>query len=186
MKRREFIALVGGASVCPLTVYSQQVRGRRRIGYLATTLRSEPMEEAFEKALQALGWFRDQNIQIEYRYEVGRQSTIVETISEISHLGWDVVVTWSTSIVLPLTQAVPQISVVFLAIDIDPVAAGLVSNVAHPGGHITGITNGTNQLPDKRLQVLKETLPGLARVAVLLPTQIRSYSAPALQRFKGS
>jgi putative tryptophan/tyrosine transport system substrate-binding protein len=93
------------------------------------------MEEAFEKALRALGWFRDQNIQIEYRYEVGRRDDPM--ISEISSLGLDAAVTRSTRLALALTLAAP--AVIFLAVAVDPVATGLVSNIARPGGRITGI-----------------------------------------------
>jgi hypothetical protein len=81
------------------------------------------MEEAFEKALRALGWFRDQNIQIEYRYEVGRRDDPM--ISEISSLGLDAAVTWSTRLALALTLAAP--AVIFLAVAVDPVATGLAS-----------------------------------------------------------
>jgi putative tryptophan/tyrosine transport system substrate-binding protein len=183
VRRREFIALLGGAAVLPpLAAGSQQQAKIPRIAYLTPVGSRNPVEEAFEVYLQRLGWVRDRNIQIEFRYASERRETIATIIAEIASLRLDLVVVWSQAMAVPLMQADPQTAIVFLTVDVDPIEAGLVSNLARPGGRVTGITTASVEMVNKRLQLLKEVLPTLACAAVLLPTENRAEAAPPLQR----
>jgi ABC-type uncharacterized transport system substrate-binding protein len=176
MKRRGFITALGGMAIWPLAARAEQVRKIARIGYLAPIAGpNPPIEQAFTETLQQLGWVEGQNITIEKRYSGGRQDTIEARVEEIVGLGVDVIVAWGPLLSLAAKRAAPQIPLVFLIV-FDPVDLGLVSNIPHPGGNVTGITGlASREIFAKRLQLLKEVLPSLSRVAVLTSTaQTRS------------
>jgi ABC-type uncharacterized transport system substrate-binding protein len=171
MQRRGFITLLGGAATWPLAVRAQQPGKVLRIGYLGPSTGRSPVEEAFEEGLQRHGWTKDQNIRIEYRYTGGRQDTVLPLVTEVVGLDLDVLVTWGPPLSLAAKRASTQIPLVFL-ITFDPVDLGLVSNLARPGGNVTGLTSlASLEIFAKRLQFLKEFLPPLARVAVLASTE---------------
>jgi putative tryptophan/tyrosine transport system substrate-binding protein len=171
MKRREFFTLLGGATAWPFNAYAQQPTKLRRIAYLSPSATFNPVDEAFEKSLEVLGWVRDQNIKIEYRYTRGRQDKVAPLVAEVVGLGLDLFVTWGPPLALAVKQAAPQSPVVFLG-HADPVAFGVVSNLARPGGNVTGIAaHASEQIDAKRLELLKEAVPSLARVAVLFSTE---------------
>jgi putative ABC transport system substrate-binding protein len=172
MKRRDVIALLGGAAAWPLAVQAEQARKVARIGYLAPTTGPDPkIEPAFHETLQQLGWVIGQNITIEYRFSGGRQDTIASRVEEIVGLGVDVILAWGPPLSLAAKRAAPQIPLVFL-LTFDPVDVGLVSNIARPGGNVTGITAlASLEIFAKRLQLLKEVVPSLGRVAVLVSTE---------------
>ena len=171
MQRREFITLLGGVTAWPLAARAQQPGKVLRIGYLGPSTGRSPVEDAFEEGLQQLGWTKDQNIRIEYRYTGGRQDTVLSLVTEVVGLGLDVLVTWGPPLSLAAKRASNQIPLVFL-IAFDPVDLGLVSNLARPGGNVTGLTSlASLEIFAKRLQFLKEFLPSLARVAVLASTE---------------
>jgi putative ABC transport system substrate-binding protein len=121
------------------------------------------VDEAFEKSLEQLGWARDRNIEIEYRYIEGRQDKIGPLVAELVGLGPDLFVAWGPPLALAVKQAAPQTPVVFLG-HADPIGFGVVSNLARPGGNVTGIAgNASQQIAAKRLELLKEAVPSLAR-----------------------
>jgi len=185
MKRREFIA-GGTAALWPLAADSQQPAKILRIAYLTPVASRNAHEVAFEESLNELGWVRGRNIEIEFRYAAGRRETIAPIIAEVASMSLDLVVVWSKPLAVALMQAAPQIVMVFLTTDNDPVEAGLVSNLAHPGGRITGITVANAEINLKRLQLLKEAVPTLTVIAVLFPTEYRGYEGSILDALAAS
>jgi putative tryptophan/tyrosine transport system substrate-binding protein len=170
--RRKFITLIGGAAVAwPLAARAEQARNVARIGYLSPTAGRNPNSHAFEGTLQQLGWVKGHNVIIEYRHTGGRQDTVAPLVAEIVGLGVDVIVAWGPPLSLAAKRATTQIPLVFL-LTFDPVDIGLVSNIARPGGNVTGITSlASLEIFAKRLQLLKEVVPSLSRVAVLVSTE---------------
>lgn len=172
MKRREFITALGSASIWPIAARAEQARKIARIGYLAPIVGPDSViEQAFSETLQQLGWIEGQNISIEKRYSGGRQDTVAARVEEIVGLSVDVIVAWGPPLSLAAKRAAPQTPLVFLVV-FDPVDLGLVSNIPRPGGNVTGITGlASREIFAKRLQLLKEVLPSLSRVAVLASTE---------------
>jgi len=164
MKRREFIALVGGAAAWPLAARAQPATRMSRIGLMAN-LRLPPIER-FRKALQEMGHVEGRNLVIEYRFAEGREERYPGFASELVALPVDVIVTWGTPAAFAAKEATSQIPIVMGGIG-DAVNTGLVSNLARPGGNITGFIALNVDLEEKRLELLKEVVPSLSRVAVL-------------------
>src|SRR5215510_2192168 len=135
MRRREFIATLGSAAAWPLFVHAEQSARVRRIGYLSPAASFNPVDEAFDNALQQLGWVKDRDIKIEYRYTDGRQDKVGPLVTEVVDLGLDLFVAWGPPLALGVKQAAPQIPVVFLITAFDPIELGLVSNLSRPGGN---------------------------------------------------
>jgi putative ABC transport system substrate-binding protein len=188
MRRREFIALISVIAGCPLKAHAQQPEQMRRIGYVAPAAGPNYTDEEFVASLQQHGWVRDRNIKIEYRHAAGRGDTIAPIVAEIAGLGLDLHVVWSPVIAVPLIKAAPQTATVFIITDSDPIEVGLVSNIAHPGGNITGISPPDGQVVAKRLELLKEAVPTLTHVAVLVSAKVpttteRDVLAKAAQAF---
>ena len=148
----------------------QQAKKVPRIGYLA--LRATPMDQddAFKQGLRELGWVEGQNIAVEYRWAADKADRLPALAEELVRLKADVLVTQTTPAALAAKNATRTIPIVFLPVS-DPVAAGLVDSLARPGGNITGFTNIAAVLSGKRLELLKETVPKLSRVAVLWSPQ---------------
>jgi putative ABC transport system substrate-binding protein len=166
MRRREFIGLVGGAVAWPLTARAQRAEGKLvTIGILA--IEPWPSIDAFRHALDALGYIEGKNVRFVYRYAKGRNERLPELANELVGLNVDVIFTWRTDAVLAAKQATATIPIVMGVIG-DPVSSGIVTNLAHPGGNITGCSLRVAELEAKRLQLLKEVVPGLSRVAILL------------------
>ena len=172
MRRREFTALLGGVAAWPLAARAEEARKVARIGYLSPAAGGNPnTRAAFEGTLQQLGWVKGHNVIIEDRHTGGRQDTVAPLVAEIVGLGVDVIVAWGPPLSLAAKRATTQIPLVFL-LTFDPVDIGLVSNLARPGGNVTGITSlASLEIFAKRLQLLKEVVPSLSRVAVLLSTE---------------
>ena len=165
MKRREFIGLIGGAAAWPLAANAQQVRGKIvTIGILA--IEPWPPIDTFRQALDDLGYGEGKNVRFEYRYTKGHNERLPELADELVGLNVHVIVTWGTDAVLAAKQATTTIPIVMGAIG-DPLGIGIVTNLAHPGGNITGFSSRAAELEAKRLQLLKEAVPGLSRVAML-------------------
>jgi putative ABC transport system substrate-binding protein len=166
MRRREFIGLVGGAVAWPLTASAQRAEGKLvTIGILA--IEPWPSIDAFRHALDALGYIEGKNVRFVYRYAKGHNERLPELANELVGLNVDVIFTWRTDAVLAAKQATATIPIVMGVIG-DPVSSGIVTNLAHPGGNITGCSLRVAELEAKRLQLLKEVVPGLSRVAILL------------------
>jgi ABC-type uncharacterized transport system substrate-binding protein len=177
MKRREFIGLVGGAAAWPLTASAQQQVKIVTIGVLAI----EPWSpiDTFRQALDDLGYIEGKNVRFEYRYAKGNNERLPELANDLVGLNVDVILTWGTDAVLAAKQATTTIPIVMGVIG-DPLGIGIVTNLAHPGGNITGCSLDSAELEAKRLQLLKELVPGLSRVAILFnPTN--HYMPLALQ-----
>ena len=156
------------AWLCPRS--AQQPKKVPRIGYLSS---SDPASEstraeAIRLALRELGYIEGQNIAIEYRYAEGKRDRFPELAAELVRLKVDIiVVAGGDRPIRAAKNATKTIPIVMVGAGSDPVEAGLVESLARPGGNVTGITNLARELGGKRLELLKEAVPKLARVAVL-------------------
>jgi putative ABC transport system substrate-binding protein len=177
VKRREFIALVGGAAVTwPLPARAQQSERMRRIGMLIPLAADDPESQArvtaFALGLQESGWIVGRNVQIEYRWGAGDADRIRRYAAELAALAPDVIVTTGGSTVPPLLQATRTVPIVFVNVA-DPVGGGLVDSLSRPGGNATGFVQFEYSLSGKWLELLKQVAPGVTRAAVIRdPTQI--------------
>jgi putative ABC transport system substrate-binding protein len=161
MKRREFIALLGGAALTtPHSGRSQQLVPR--IGIIDDS----PIWNAFRQGLRDHGYLEGQNIAFEHRYAGGLPDRLVWVAAELVRRPVDLIATFGTPATLAAKQATTTITIIMIGIG-DPVGAGLVSSLARPGGNITGNTILGPDLAGKRLQLLKEAIPSLSRVAFL-------------------
>ena len=167
MNRREFISLLGGAAAWPFAARAQQPARVPRIGYLggATPSAQGQWVAAFVQRLRELGWIEDRTIAIEYRWADGRSERFAEIAAEFVRLKVDVIVT-NDSAAPTLKEATSAIPIAFV-LGYDPVAIGLVASLARPGGNITGLSNQSPDLASKRLEILREILPGVRRLAIM-------------------
>jgi putative ABC transport system substrate-binding protein len=166
MKRREFIAGLGGAAAWPLTVHAQQANKLATIGYLGDDASSwSPWTARFVERLHELGWNEGQNITIEYRWSDGHSERIAEIATEFVRRSVNVIVTYGAA-VAGLKQATAAIPIVF-AIAVDPVGSGIVASLSHPGGNVTGLSVAQSDIAGKRLELLREIVPGLRRLATM-------------------
>src|SRR5262245_21311041 len=165
LKRREFITLLGGAAAWPLTASARQAGGKIvTIGVLA--IEPWPPIDTFRQALDALGYIEGKNVHFEYRYAKGHNERLSELANDLVDLNVNVIVTWGTDAVLAAKQATATIPIVMGSIG-DPLGSGIVTNLARPGGNVTGFSSRAAELEAKRLQLLKEVVPELSRVAIL-------------------
>jgi putative ABC transport system substrate-binding protein len=167
MKRREFITLLGGAAASwPLAARAQQAGKLPTIGFLgADATAFGPWTAAFVARLRELGWIEGKTIAIEYRWSQGRSERYAEIAAEFVRLKVDVIVTVGSA-VPSVRQATTTIPIVF-AVGIDPVGSGLVASLAKPGGNVTGLSIQANELAGKRLEVARELVPQLHRLAIM-------------------
>src|ERR1043166_7545107 len=171
MRRREFIALVGGAIACPMGVRAQQQAGKvPRIGFLSLTSPSDRpfLLDAFRQRLRELGGAEGQNIVIDYRYAEDRVDRLPDLAAELVRLKVDLIVASAgTQVATAAKNATETIPIVMIAVR-DPVGNGLIAGLARPGGNVTG-TSGSAGLEwvAKQLELLKETVPKIRRVAIL-------------------
>jgi putative ABC transport system substrate-binding protein len=169
VKRRAFITLLGGvAAAWPAAVRAQQAGKPPTIGLLGPTTPSAESQRvaAFVQRLHQLGWIENRNVAIEYRWAEGRNERFAEIAAEFVRLQVDVIVTQGTAPVIAAKQATAVIPIVFATLN-DPVGTGLVANLARPGGNITGLSNQLGESAPKRLELLREIVPGLRRMAIL-------------------
>ena len=145
---------------------AQQPAKVPRIGYIAPTGPENTNYAAFLRGLRDLGYIEGKNILIEYRSMEGNRDRIPSVMAELVQLQVDILVSPNAPTILAAKQATRTIAIVMVT-NTDPVASGLVDSLAHPGGNITGITRLTRDLSGKRLEVLKEVVPGISRVGVL-------------------
>jgi len=168
MRRREFITLLGGAAAAwPFAVYAQQAGKLPTIGYLGSSTPSTlgPWTAAFVRRLRELGWIEGRTVAIEYRWGDGRSERFAEIAVEFVRLKVDVIV--AEGAVIPATkQATSTIPIVF-PVAADPIGSGLVASLARPGGNVTGLSLQQTDLAGKRLELLREVVPGLDRLAVI-------------------
>jgi putative ABC transport system substrate-binding protein len=171
MNRREFISLLGGAAAAwPLAARAQQPERMRRIGVLHTPAADDPEGQARNAALlqglTQLGWTDGRNVQIETRWAAGDADRIRRHVAELIALAPDVIVPSGSATVGPLLQATRTVPIVFVNVP-DPVGAGFVDSLARPGGNVTGFINFEYGISAKWLELLKQTAPGVTRVAVI-------------------
>jgi putative ABC transport system substrate-binding protein len=168
MIRREFITLLGGAAAWPLAARAQQAGKLPTIGFLGASTPSawNQWTAAFVQRLRELGWTEGRTIAIEYRWAELREERLAELAAELVRLKVDVIVTSGTPQVLAAKQATSVIPIVFAAAG-DPVGNNLVASLARPGGNVTGLANLTPETGGKRLEFLREVVPGLRRLAIL-------------------
>ena len=169
MKRREFTTLFGGAAVAwPLAARAQQAGKLPTIGFLGQSTRSAASEwvAAFVQRLRELGWMEGRTITIEYRWSEGRAERFAQIAAEFVRLKVDVILTSGTPEVLAAKQATSVIPIVFATAG-DPVGNGLVASLARPGGNVTGMSLQSNDTAGKRLELLREVVPSLRRLAIL-------------------
>jgi putative ABC transport system substrate-binding protein len=166
MQRREFIATVGGAAAWPIAASAQQAGKLPTIGFLGADASAfGPWTAAFVARLRELGWIDGRTIAIEYRWSEGRTERYAEIAAEFVQLKVDVIVTVGSA-VPTVRQATAAIPIVF-AVAIDPVGSGLVASLAKPGGNITGLSLQAANLAGKRLELLRELIPQLRRLAII-------------------
>jgi putative ABC transport system substrate-binding protein len=160
-----FVLVVTGA-----VAQAQQPKKVPRIGYLSQfePARESPRSEATRLALRELGYVEGQNIAIEYRYAEGKPDRFPDLAAELVHLKVDIIVAAGGSVIVQAAKnATKTIPIVMMGGGLDPVEAGLVESLARPGGNVTGLTLLSGELGGKRLELLKEAVPKLVRVAVL-------------------
>jgi putative ABC transport system substrate-binding protein len=168
-----FLAIGVTFAMCGAVAHAQQPGKVPRIGYLSNSdpARESGRSEAIRLALRELGYIEGQNIAIEYRYAEGKINRYPEIAAELVRLNVDIIVAAGGSeTVRAAKNATRTIPIVMIGSGLDPVEAGLVDSLAHPGGNVTGLTNLVPQLGGKRLELLKDAVPKVKRVAVLYNT----------------
>jgi putative tryptophan/tyrosine transport system substrate-binding protein len=166
--RRKFLATLGGAAAAwPLAARAQQAGKLPTIGFLVSGTPSSHSQwvAAFVRRLQELGWIEGRTVAIEYRWAEGRTERAAEFAAEFVRLKVDVIVTSATVVVIASKRATSVIPIVFMAGD--PVGTGLVASLARPGGNATGLSLQQTETAGKRLELLREVVPGLGRLAIL-------------------
>jgi putative tryptophan/tyrosine transport system substrate-binding protein len=165
---REFVALLGGAAATwPLAARAQQSARLPTIGFLGAPTPSawRLYVPAFVRRLNELGWIEGRTAAIEYRWAEGRTERFTEIANEFARLKVDVIVTSGTAVgaVKQVTSVIP----IVFAVAADPLGGGLVANLARPGGNVTGLSSQTSDLSGKRLETLRDAIPGLRRLAIM-------------------
>ena len=179
LKRREFITLVGGAAATwSLAARAQQPGKLSIIGMLGSTPAAfSPWLPALLQRLRELGWIENRTMAIEYRWTEGHNERYAQFAAELARLKVDVIVALGTPAIVAAKQATAVIPIVF-PIASDPVGDGLVASLARPGGNITGLSNEQPDLAGKRLEILRELVPGFSRLGYIAnannPTSTRN------------
>jgi ABC-type uncharacterized transport system substrate-binding protein len=168
MKRRDFITLVGAAAAWPLAARAQHAKVAT-IGMLGsgTAAAQSQWTAAFVQRMRELGWTEGRNLAIEYRWAEGHTERLTELANELVRLKVDVILTHNTPPPLAAKQATSTIPIVFATAG-DPVGTGIVASLARPGGNVTGLSSQTVETAGKRLELIREIVPGLHRLAILV------------------
>ena len=179
MRRREFIAGLGGAAAWPMVARAQQQGRPRRIAMMMGPSKDDPEGQArvtgFRQKLQELGWKEGQNLQIDYRWAAGPDRS-TSYAAELVRLAPEVIVANGTPALSAVHQATRTIPVVFVVV-VDPVGAGYVESLARPGGNITGFSTFEPEMGTKWLELLKEASPSLGRVAVIWDPGFKGFAS---------
>lgn len=168
MNRRELLAFLGGAAAAwPHSAIAQQPGKLPTVGFLGVTtpVAGRPRTAAMVERLRELGWTEGRNIAFEYRWAEGRYDRFSEIAAEFVRLKVDVIVSTQSGAVVAkkVTSVIP---IVFYT-GTDPISAGLVASLARPGGNVTGLSNEETDLAGKRIELLREVVPGLRRLGIL-------------------
>jgi putative tryptophan/tyrosine transport system substrate-binding protein len=172
VRRRAFISLLGGAAATwPLAARAQQAERMRRVGVLTALADNDPEAmawlKAFQEELQRLGWEQGRNIRIELRSAGSDQHRLRTGAAELVAMTPDVLFANATPALVALNSETRSLPIVFVQVS-DPVKLGFVANLARPGGNVTGFANFEHPIGGKWLDLLKDTAPGMSRVAVIL------------------
>ena len=168
IRRRQFITLLGGAAAAwPLAARAQQAAKLPTIGVLGTATATvwSPWTTAFVRRLRELGWIDGRTVAIEYRWAEGREAHYAEITAEFVRLKVDIILTAGAA--APAAMQATSVIPIVLAIVGDPVGTGLVASLARPGGNVTGMSYQSTDLAGKRLELLREMLPGLRRLGIM-------------------
>src|SRR5215813_8265177 len=168
LKRREFFTLLGGAAAWPLAARAQQPGKLPVIGYMGqgTPAAEAKRVAAFVERLRELSWIEGRTVVIEYRWTDGRSDLAADFAAEFARRKVDIIVTSGTPLIVAAKQATATIPIVF-SVAGDPVGSGLVASLARPDGNVTGLSVVSTDLAGKRLDLLRELVPGLRRVAII-------------------
>jgi putative tryptophan/tyrosine transport system substrate-binding protein len=185
MRRRDFIALLGGAvAASPLAARAQQPGKLPLVGVLVSASPPHPFADALKRGLQTLGYSEGRNIALEFRYSEGRSDRAGEIAAEFVRRGVDVIVAHFTPAVraaMGATQAIP----IVMAPAGAPLQSGFIDSLARPGGNVTGLSAMDAEIGGKRLQLLGDLIPSLARVAVLASTTATDpFSGPFVENLR--
>ena len=166
MRRRKFISLLGGAAAWPLAARAQQAGKLPTIGFVGSNASAwGAWTAAFVARLHDLGWIEGRTLAIEYRWSEGRPERIDDIAAEFVNRNVDVIVTNDSS-APTMKQATSVIPIVFV-LGNDPLGTGLVTNLARPGANVTGLSVQQTETDSKRLELLREVVPRLRRVAIM-------------------
>jgi putative tryptophan/tyrosine transport system substrate-binding protein len=178
MRRREFITLLGSAAGWPLAARAQQGGRGRWIAALmsmaADDQEAQPRVAAFESGLRELGWLDGRNLRIEYRW-VSNADLLRRSVAELARMPPDLILATSTPAMTALREQGLSVPIVFVQVT-DPIGQGLVSNLARPGGHITGFINFEFSIGTKWLEALKQIAPRVSRVALVYNPETAPYA----------
>jgi putative ABC transport system substrate-binding protein len=170
MRRRDFIAAIAGTVARPLTAHAQQADRMRRVGILMPLRDSDPQSQsrlaAFSQTLRQIGWVEGKTIVFEKRFSDGEPARLPALAGELVQANVDVIVTQAAEPIEALRRATATIPIVMASAG-DALGAGYIASLAHPGGNITGLTLIATEQSTKRLQLMKELLPAMIRVALL-------------------
>jgi putative ABC transport system substrate-binding protein len=188
MKRREFIALVGGTAVTwPRAARAQQPEQMRRIGVLMSYAESDREGQVlvteFQKGLQKLGWAEGRNIRFDYRWAALDAKLMQRFAKELTALRPDLIFSHNTPTTAAMLQYTRTIPIIF-AVVADPVGSGFVESLPQPGGNVTGFINLEPTMAGKWLELLKEIAPRVNRVAFLFHPETATYAEVYLKPFK--
>jgi ABC-type uncharacterized transport system substrate-binding protein len=177
--RREFITLVGGAAAAwPLAAWAQQGEQMRCLGVLSnigeSDMEAQSMAAALHRGLRELGWVNGRNLQVDHRWGAGNPERIAAFAKELVALKPEVIVAHTTPSVIALSRETNTVPLVFVQVS-DPIGTGFITNMAHPGGNITGFTNFESSMVGKWVELLKDMAPGISRVAFLFNPQTAPY-----------
>ena len=167
--RRQFITLIGGAAAWPLAALAQQPAQMKRVGMMmgfAKDALGQVSAKAFQQELERLGWTEGRNIAMEYRWAEGRTERYGDIAAEFIQAKMDVIVTTATPSTVAAMQATSTVPIVFIGVG-DPVATGLVASLPRPGGNVTGLSNQNRDVAGKRVELLREIVPGLRGLGIL-------------------
>jgi ABC-type uncharacterized transport system substrate-binding protein len=188
MKRREFITLIGGAvgAAWPLMARAQQGQRVRRIGFMgnSTAELEANLVGPFRDGLRALGYEEGRDVQIEYRWANGEYDRFPKLVTELLAAKVEVIVTAGTPAALAVKRATTAVPLVMVAVG-DPVGTHIVPSLARPGGNITGLSSIALDLEGKRLELLRELVPTLARVAVFW-SPVNAFHAGSLKQARAA
>jgi putative tryptophan/tyrosine transport system substrate-binding protein len=189
VRRRRFIALVGGTLAWPSFGRAQQPERMRRIGVLMALAQNDPVAKRnlaiFQQSLQELGWTEGHRLQIVWRWAGGDIGHVHDYAIELVGLAPDLIVTFGTPSIAAVKQATRSIPIVFAVVN-DPVAQGFITSMAHPGANITGFSFLEYSMVGKSLEMLKQVAPNLVRVAVMFNPETYPYYNVFLRSFEAT